>query len=343
MYSAVLTKPYTFEMQEQQVPSYGPDEVLLRIKQAGICGSDMQMYHGKHQHLKMPQVIGHECVAEVAALGGSASKTALFPLRIGQRVTVYPQIGCGVCPACRAGRPNLCVQQRFAGLHRPGFFQEFAVMPAWNIQPLPETLSDDLAMLAEPAAVAAHVLRTGAIARGSKVVVIGAGAIGHLVAELSHASGAEVLVVESLPSRAAAVKQAGADHIYTGPLEGYADAVRSAFGEEGADVFVISRAVAADLNEILKGVTWGATVVIVGNYKEAATVDWTLIERKELVVKGSLQYVRDDFTRAVEFLEKGMVDPSAVITHRVPFSQLPEVFPFIDSNYKEVLKVAVLF
>ena len=343
MLSAVLKSLNTFEMRETEIPAFGPDEVLLRIRQAGICGSDMQMYHGKHQHLKMPQVIGHECVATVEAIGSRASIKAFHPFTEGQRVTVYPQIGCASCPSCRAGKPNLCNNQKFAGLHRPGFFQEFAVMPAWNIHPLPSTLSDDLAMLVEPTAVAAHVLRIGEITESSRVVVIGAGAIGHLVAELSHGIGAKVMSVESLPNRAAAVKTVGADAVYTGPLDGLSAAVTETFGEDGANVFVISRAVASDLNTILHAVTNAATVVVVGNYKEPVTVDWTLIERRELVVKGSLQYIREDFVKAIDYLEKGLVDPDAVITHRYPFALLPEAFRFIDANYKDVLKIAVTF
>lgn len=342
MRSAVLTRPNTLEICESEIPSFTSDEVLLRIKQVGICGSDMQMYHGKHQHLKMPQVIGHECVAEIAALGSHAAEKALFPLHMGQRVTVYPQIGCGVCPACKVGRPNLCVNQKFAGLHRPGFFQEYAVMPAWNIHAMPELLSDDLAMLVEPTAVAAHVLRVGEISRGSKVVVIGVGTIGHLVTELSHAAGADILVAESLKFRADQAEKVGAGAVYAGSMDGLASAVTEYFGESGADVFVISRAVASDLNAILKAATFGSTIVIVGNYKEPATVDWTQIERKELIVKGSLQYIREDFTRAVDFLENGMVKSSEIITHRVPFAQLPGVFPFVEKNYKDVLKIAVL-
>ncbi|MBQ4410381.1 MAG: alcohol dehydrogenase catalytic domain-containing protein [Firmicutes bacterium] len=343
MRSAVLTKPNQIEILETEMPVYGPDEVLLRMIKTGICGSDMQMYHGKHQHLKMPQVIGHECIAEIAEVGDLAGENALFPLHVGQRVTVYPQIGCGVCPACRAGRPNLCRNQKFAGLHRPGYFQEYAVMPARNIHALPDTLNDDLAMLVEPVAVASHVLRVGDISSASRVVVIGAGTIGHLVAELSHAVGADVLAVESLESRAAAAVRAGASAVYTGPMDGLSEAILGHFGENGADVIVISRAVAKDLNTILQAATFGAAIIIVGNYKEPATADWTQIERKELIVKGSLQYTREDFYTAVRFLESGNVDASILITHRVPFEQLPETFRFIDENYKEVLKVAVEF
>lgn len=216
-------------------------------------------------------------------------------------------------------------------------------MPAGNVVPLSEKISDDLGMLTEPAAVAVHAMRLGSIKNGSRVVVIGAGTIGHLILELSHGIGAKTLVAESLESRASAAKRVGTDVVFDGPMDRLGEAVKDAFGPDGADVFVISRAVAKDLDTILHQVNVGATVVIVGNYKEPATVDWTVIERRELTVKGSLRYLRKDFDQAVSYLEQGLVNADAIITHRFPFVQVADAFRLADEHFKDALKVALHF
>ncbi len=343
MLSVVLTKPYTFSIEEKEIPACGPEEVLLKITQVGICGSDMQKYHGKHKHAKLPQVTGHECAAVVEAVGERAVERNPQPLKKGQRVTIFPHISCGECHFCRTGRANLCRKAIFAGLQRPGFFEAYTVMPAENVFPLPEGVSDDMAMLTEPAAVAVHALRLGDVKEGTKVVVIGAGTIGHLVTELSHGVGAKVLVAESLEKRGKIAMQVGADKVFGGAMEELGGAVKEFFGEDGAEVFVISRTVAKDLDTILRQVTEGATVVVVGNYKEPATVDWTLIQRRELTVKGSFRYTPEDFAQALAYLQQGLVDPEAIITHRFPITKMEDAFHLMDEDFRNVLKVALTF
>ena len=214
---------------------------------------------------------------------------------------------------------------------------------AASLKEVPENMSDDMAMLTEPVAVVTHALRQGGVGKSSNVVVIGAGTIGHLAAELSHRLGARVMVAESLEKRAKIVKSAGADTVFSGPMDQLKEAITEEFGEAGADVLIISRAVAKDLDIILHQMTEGATVVIVGNYKEPATVDWTLIERREITVKGAFRYLRKDFEQAASYLERGLVDPGKTITYHYHFSDIADAFALADSNYKDVLKVAIEF
>ena len=155
-----------------KIPCPEVDQALLKIYQCGICGSDIQIYHGLHPFAKKPLVMGHECVAEVVRTG-----SGVLDLVPGDLVTVQPQIFCHTCQACRSGHSNVCENMNFMGVHTDGFFAEYAAVPAWNVLRLDHGISRDAAMLTEPVAVAVNAARKGRVMTGMRVAVVGAGTI----------------------------------------------------------------------------------------------------------------------------------------------------------------------
>jgi L-iditol 2-dehydrogenase len=165
-------------------PIPGPDEILIRVEAAGLCGTDRHLFHGEFP-CKPPVILGHEFSGRVVA-GGLAE---------GTRVTCDPNIWCGTCSQCRRGRVNLCEHNIAIGLHRDGGFADYAVLPVHRAHILPEDLSPLHGAFCEPLACTLHGLDLGAPRPGERVAVLGGGVIGLLAVQLARAAGAEVMLV----------------------------------------------------------------------------------------------------------------------------------------------------
>jgi L-iditol 2-dehydrogenase len=191
MKQAIMTAPGEIRIQDVAAPTPGPHDVLLRIRRIGACGSDVHVYQGKHPCTSYSVVQGHEYSASVEAVGQGV--TGLAP---GMKVTSMPQIVCGECAPRLRGDYHICDKLKVEGFQAPGCAQEQWVTPADKIVPLPDRLSYEQGVLAEPVSVAVHAtLRAGALA-GRRVAVLGAGPIGNLVAQATRATGAKVLITD---------------------------------------------------------------------------------------------------------------------------------------------------
>src|SRR5262245_43080279 len=189
MRSIQLVAPRTLEPREMEMaPDPGPGEVKVRVRAVGICGSDLHWFQegGIADHRAvLPQVLGHEPAGVIEAVGAG-----VHDLHPGQKVAVEPNVTCGRCEFCLAGRHNHCVHSRMMGTPQlPGLFREFATVPAHNAVTVPETMSFDEATVIEPLAVLLHVLELTRISLGDTVTVLGAGPIGFLTAAVARQCG----------------------------------------------------------------------------------------------------------------------------------------------------------
>lgn len=211
MHAIRVDEPHRLNAIEIDAPEPGPGEVLVRIGRAGICGSDMHIFHGLNPFARYPRVIGHEAMGRIAALGDG-----IADLRIGQRVVLDPVIACASCHACRIGRPNVCANLQVIGVHRDGGMSEFTLMPQANAIPIPDGLSDLAAAMAEPYSIAANV-----------ALIYGAGVVGLTCLQALRMLGARAIVAgiedrwleraaglgagRSLPQRGSAGHRGGGD------------------------------------------------------------------------------------------------------------------------------------
>ncbi len=182
MKALVYEGPRQLNMQELPRPEIGPEEVLIKVAYSGICGSELGGYLGHNTLRRPPLVMGHEFSGQIAAVGSQV--TADYPELIpGMRVTANPLLYCGRCPACLAGRQNLCRQRQLLGAHRPGSYADFVKTHARMVYPLPDSLSLEQAALAEPLACAIRAVELAACSTLDTVLVIGLGPIGLLVVQ----------------------------------------------------------------------------------------------------------------------------------------------------------------
>lgn len=306
-------------------PEPGPGEVLLAVRAAGICGTDVH-YHG-HGRIgnfvpTRPFVLGHEFAGEVVAHGPGVEALA-----IGTRVAVDPGRACGWCRLCRQGRYNLCPEMVYLGSAavdppRDGCFAEYVAMPARNCHPLPGGMPFSLGALLEPMSVAMHaVQRTGGVG-GRSVFITGGGTIGQMVLLVARAFGACRVVVSDIKpfAREFALGQ-GADGVLDPAAEDLADQA-AAMAPDGFEVVFEAAGVAAALGQGISLAARGATVVQVGTLPDGTEVPANTMLTREMQYLGSWRFA-NVFDRVLDMVGSGRIDPRPLITGVFPFAELP--------------------
>ena len=325
-----------------ELPLVTPGHVMLRVKRAGICGSDIHYYsHGKIGSFipKRPFVLGHEFAGEVVSAGDSAGA----PL-IGQRVTVDPSIPCSECKFCRSGRYNLCRNMKFYGSascdpHIDGGFAEYTVAPANNCFAIPDTLGWGEAAMIEPLSVVVHAARRAGDIAGRRILVTGGGAIGQLMALVARAFGASQVVMSDIASypRDLAV-QLGADASLDARDPDFV-AQATALSEGGFDFMFEASGSAHALAQAIAAAERGATIVQVGTLPTTVTAPLNSIMAKELNFIGSFRFA-NVFATALDLAVSQRVNLSALISAVLPLSDMQMAMDLaIGKN--EVVKVQI--
>ncbi|MFC1976229.1 zinc-binding dehydrogenase [Chloroflexota bacterium] len=336
MKQAVMTAPGKIEVRNIPVPTAGPGEVLLRIQRIGVCGSDVHVYHGKHPYTGYPVVQGHEFSATVEALGEGV--TGLTP---GMKATSMPQIVCGECAPCRRGDDHICDKLKVQGFQAPGCAQELWVTAADTIVPLPETFTFEQGAFVEPLSVAVHaVSRAGKIA-GRRVVVLGAGPIGNLVAQVARGEGATVLCTDLSDYRLEIARQCGLEATSNAEQETLAQASDRVFGLDGFDVAFECVGVEPTITAAVENIQKGGTLVIVGVFGQKPRVDLGLVQDRELNIHGTLMYQRQDYEQAVELLASGAVVAEPLMSKHFSIDDYLAAYRFIDTQGDKTMKVFI--
>ena len=306
-------------------PQPGPGQVLIEVAAAGICGTDLHIYHDEFK-TNPPVVLGHEIAGEVVALGAGAQG-----VRVGARVTTETYFStCGACRYCRTGHQNLCLNRRSIGSAVNGGFTRYVVVPAPNVHELPPQLGFEAGALTEPLACVVHgVLSAPTVRPGDLAVVAGPGAIGLLTLQVLKAAGATVLVLgtEADAGRLALAKTLGADHTLNVEQENAESLVRELSLEGlGADVVYECSGAGPAAQTLLSLVRRRGRYVQIGLFGKP--VAWNLDEvcYKELTVTGSNASVPAAWMGALKLLASGAVDTGALITDTFPLTEWQEAF-----------------
>jgi (R,R)-butanediol dehydrogenase/meso-butanediol dehydrogenase/diacetyl reductase len=302
-------------------PSPGPGELVLRVRSAGVCGTDLHL-SAEPPGVPPGSVMGHEFAGEVVAVGA-----AVTGWRLGDRACALPCIGCAACPACVADDPLACLRLRGIGLgDLPGAYAEFVRVGAQEALRLPDALDYDAGALVEPLAVGLHALRAAALRPGDAVLVLGAGPIGLAVATWARQLGAaEVVVADHLPSRLALARAFGATAAIDGADDGaLATITEVCDGPPHVVVECVGRP--GMLQQCLQHVRRRGRIVVAGACMAPDTVLPAMACLKEAELRFVVAYSRQEFALALRLLAAGRVAGPAMITDRVGMDGFPGVF-----------------
>ena len=346
MLAARLHGPRDVRVERVPCPgSPGPGTALLRLKETGICGSDLHSYQDARigdKAVEAPLVLGHEFSAVVEEVGDDSLDGNHRPLLPGTRVAVDPAQPCGRCEQCEKGHPNLCWRLHFCGSYPDGgSLCECMHMPAKTCFPIPEKLSFTEAALLEPLGVAIHAVDLARIRVGHSVVILGAGPIGLLILQVALLAGADpVFVTDVLPWRLEAARLRGGVPV-DATRGDVCNIVEQATNGRGVDVAIEAAWGEKTIEQASEITRLGGRVVLVGiPSNDRLTIKHSTARRKGLTIALSRR-MKHVYPRAIRLAENGKIDLKRLVTHRFPLAQAPAAFELNHAYREDVLKVVI--
>ena len=333
MKAAILSDVCKIDIKEIEKPKIKQNEVLIRVKSTGICGSDLHAYRGHHPFRKPPVILGHEVSGIVEEIGSVVKN-----IKIGDRVTVEPQSGCGECEYCLVGKYNLCINRRAPGIGNwNGTFAEYFVAPERVVYKLTDKVSYNEGALIEPLAVGVHAVRQSGIKLGDSVAILGAGTIGLMsLIAAKHAGATKIFITDFLDYNLEKAKKLGADYVINPYLENVSEKIKE-ISPYGVNKVVITAAFKTVWEEALSVSKKGANICIVGMFGEEVQVDFLDMLMAEKSIKTSWLYLREDFITAIEIAKKISLD--LLITHKLSLDEASEGLKIMDERKGNVIKI----
>ncbi|MFD5850629.1 zinc-binding alcohol dehydrogenase family protein [Cytobacillus pseudoceanisediminis] len=314
-----------------------PDEVLVKVKRVGICGSDMHIYHGTNPLATYPRIVGHEVAGEVVEVGSNVSG-----MKPGDHVVVEPIRYCGECYACRKGRPNVCQSLSVFGVHEDGGLREFFVLPENQLHVVNSSLEWDEIVLAEPYTIGAQAVWRGAVGEGDTVLIQGSGPIGICILKMAKLQGARVIISDLKQERLAFAKENGADEIINASEESVEDRVLELTDGEGPNVVIDAVCLPSTFELGVNLVSPAGTVVVLGFDERPSSIPQLPITKKEVTIVGS-RLQTNQFEKVVSLLNVEKLQSNGFITHHFPISEVQEAFRYVEKNPDQVRKAVIVF
>ncbi|MFE7605430.1 zinc-binding alcohol dehydrogenase family protein [Brachybacterium paraconglomeratum] len=336
MQSIHVTTPGKIVVVEAEDPRPQPGEALLRVRYAGICGSDVQTFRGTQPFASYPRVPGHEFSAEIAEINGPSED-----LSVGDVVTGVPYFQDGTCYSCRRGLINACEHNETMGVHRDGAFQELITMPLERLHRARGVDPRDLAIV-EPFSIGYHAMLRADVAEGERALVLGAGAIGLLTMLAARTQGAEVWIADVVASRLEVATSLGAAGTVDLSTDSIDSVVRAATGGDGFDVVFDATGLPVSFLNAIEAAAFGARLVLIGNGTREVALNQSALIKKELDVLGS-RNSRGVFETLIDLLERGVVDVSPLRTRIVPFTEAKQALEDAAAGASDDIKVLIEF
>jgi threonine dehydrogenase-like Zn-dependent dehydrogenase len=318
-------------------PEVGKEDVLIRVKAVGICGSELHAYDGISKRRVPPLIMGHEFSGEIAETGENVTEFAK-----GNRVVVNPLIRCGTCEPCSLGYGNVCRHLRLIGMHKSGALAEYTSAPASNCHLLPEQLSFEEGALVEPFAVGVHAVNRASIQIGDTIVVVGTGIIGLMIIQAAKASGSHrIFVTDLFDYKLNIARRLGADFTVNARTADPANHVLGATKEQGADVVFEAVGLETTLRQATKMTKPLGNLVVVGNLAKNVQFDIMDIVTREIDVYGSYSYTSKEFKRALDFMNDERIDVKYMITNVLSLDKTKNGFELLSKKEMGIVKVLV--
>ncbi|WP_300271676.1 zinc-dependent dehydrogenase [Halomonas sp.] len=344
MHAAIFHAPNDIRFAEVETPKADDGELLLRVRAATICGTDMRIYNGrKTKGVRTPSIIGHEFAGEVVDVGRGVRGFA-----VGDGVSMDPVIPCLKCEYCKQGRENVCANRTAMGYEFDGAFAEFIRIPATgiasgNVYKLHPDTSWEQAALAEPLACCINGQENAEVGMGDSVVVLGAGPIGLMHLQLARVAGArQVIVSEPNAKRREMAASLGADLVVDPTTDDLSSCVKARCDGIGADVVIVAIGLPVLVNPAMQLVRKNGRVNLFAGFTagDTAVVDPNLIHYNEIKVSGASALTRRQYEKSLRLIEAGVIAAGDLITHRLALADINEAMQVAASG--EGVKVSVV-
>lgn len=341
MKALIYTKPYSFEYSDFPDPVAGDDDVLIRVKACGICGSDVHGFTGKTGRRIPPLIMGHEAAGIVEGLGKNVNG-----FEKGDRVCFDSTVYCNKCEACLSGRFNRCDKRQVLGVSVPAFkrhgaFAEYVAVPSWITSKIPDELSFVQAALLEPASIGTHAANRAPISNNDTVVVIGAGTIGLFILQAARLRGAaKVIAVDINEFRLDLAKKLGADKLINPLKSDLSEAVLQETEGKGANVTLEAVGYAKTFADAVTITRMGGYVVAVGNLEKKAEFDLQQLVAKEHTFTGSYAS-SGEFRDCIELVASGKINVEPLISNVLPLEEGPDAFDRLLKAEENLLKIVL--
>ena len=337
MKEVVITGPKQYEIREVPVPKPGDGEVLIQMKAAGVCGSDVHQFLGENPNAVFPRVPGHENAGVIVAVGKDVKN-----IKVGDHVVVDLVVACGECPQCKKGRRNVCRTVKARGSAIDGGWREYFAVPEHEVYLLPQDMPFKDAALIEPFAIGGHCTTRAGIQGGESVLVLGSGTIGAVILQTLKLKGCRVICADINDASLARAKEYGADAIVN--TKSLKEAVQEFTNGAGVDAIFDSACYPGSLTAVLEmGIPAnGATIVPMGFCTAQEGITQAMINTRELSIIGTRMSC-NQFQPTIERFAKHEYQLDGMVSHYIPFSQVGQVFENIIHPPKDMKKMVIVF
>ena len=331
-----LQSPGSISITDIPKPLRRQDDVLIKVRSLGICGSDIGAYLGTNPLVSYPRIIGHEVAGVVEAVPAGETQLA-----IGDTVLLEPYVYCGKCYPCRNSRTNCCEKLKVLGVHMDGAMSEYFSHPRHLVHKVDGSIPWNLLAMVEPLTIAIHAVRRSRVQQGEHVAISGSGPIGLLVAQYALTLGAEPIMVDPVEERLQYAQKLGVKHVVNPSRIHAAEAIEAITGGRMAEVVVEASGNAVAVRSSIDYVSYAGRIVLVGWPKSEIPLPTAMFTKKELDVVGSRNSFHA-FPESISLIAKGKVDVASVITRIINFEEIPEYVADIAANPGNYLKVVAL-
>ncbi|MNQ83911.1 putative L-galactonate oxidoreductase [compost metagenome] len=337
MKTLICKKPGEFGYEERDIPVPGPDELLLKMKMLGICGTDYHAFDGTQPFFEYPRILGHEISAEVV----DVPKGSKF--KVGDLVTVSPYFSCRKCIACRRGKTNCCTDIKVFGVHIDGAMREYISVPSSAIVPGNGLTAEELALV-EPLAIGAHGVGLAQITEDDTVLVLGAGPIGLGVISVLRTKGAKIIVSDVNENRLRFCKDKFEVSHLINPLktDPWAE-VRKITSGDMATVIIDCTGNLNAINGALPFLAHGGKFIMIGLQKGTIEIVHPEFHKREAMLMSSRNALPEDFHEVIRNIKEGLIRPIDLISHRIAFDDVKESFDRLGNTDQSLIKALIIF
>ncbi|MBE5979288.1 MAG: zinc-binding alcohol dehydrogenase family protein [Paenibacillaceae bacterium] len=338
MKAVQIVKPGELKVIEIEKPVLDEENnVIVKMTAAGICGSDVGIYHGTNAAATYPRIIGHEMVGVVAETGASAQK-----LKVGDRVIVNQVTSCGHCYPCSKGRGNVCDHLKVRGVHIDGGYREFIAVPEADCYILPDSISDRDAVMIEPTTIAIQSCTRAELEKDDMLLIYGSGALGSSILKIASQICDHIIVADIQDDKLETAKANGAKYTINVLNEDLVEKVKEYTHMHGATVSIDAVCNKDSLIRLLNATGNAGKVITMGFSTAPTEINQFAITAKELDVRGS-RLQNKMFGKAIDMIQEGKLDLTGSVSHTFPLTKAQEAFDFVDSHDPSIRKIILTF